>query len=115
MNIDLRYYAMDELHVTPEEFRDFKDWSLLPVGEFASRVFNRYPRLRELPFRAEVKVIVDFRHSSSNMAKFSTGILSPLLPQPSRLNRGGHNNVCNFARHIYFVIAFVLFFQGRSC
>ncbi len=52
---------MRELHVTPEEFSQLREWSMLPESEFLGNVYARYGRF---PAGEEVKVVVDWRSST---------------------------------------------------
>jgi hypothetical protein len=47
------------LHVTPKDFIQLREWSLLPECEFLGKVYARYPWLRDKPFGEIVQVIVD--------------------------------------------------------
>jgi len=52
---------MMKLHVTPRDFAQLKEWSLLPEPEFVGNVYQRYPWLRDAAFGEEIKVIVDWQ------------------------------------------------------
>ena len=49
------------LYVSWREFSQLREWTLLPESEFLTKVYDRWPRLRELPIGTEVKVIVPNR------------------------------------------------------
>jgi hypothetical protein len=49
-----------KIYVSPELFRDLKDWTLLHECEFLHKVYGLWPFLRDWPY-CETKIVIDWK------------------------------------------------------